>query len=303
MDTMKILGILILLLITAALIIVLPGIIGKWFRRKRLPLGFSLLTANVGNAAPARIMSHFKLQDSDTPVLRRNIGTLYPEIVFLQELAVEEQTALIINSEMYHTHYRDGNCTAVRKDFFESLRFVESLFENDGYTEYIATLRNSKLAMTLINVHTAAPLSDPSFGKRGMQIRSLIEELKVQASHGSKIIVAGDFNFDPDRFESFRHRIIKTDSVTELDKTKELWNEVLGQSDKYGLNLVSPDEPTWNLMKISYNIDHVIANITCTECEVLDDGEKRLDFAPDGSVENNSRNFMDHRAITAKFAI
>jgi len=292
---------LLIIIAVAASAVALALYLKKRAAREKAPLSFTLLTANIGNASPMRILTRFKLADEDTTVIRENLGIMSPDIVCLQELSDEDQIHLLLNAEKYHVHFRHGNCTAVLKDTFSSLQPAADIHDNDGYSEYSAEFADNRARLKIFNVHTEAPLHDASFSRRGAQIRTLLARAKAQAA-GGKVIVAGDFNFDPGNFVSFRHRIMKTDSVTELDATKELWNETLGGSNG-ALRVVSPDTPTWSMLHVPFNIDHIISNVPHTHCEVLQDEDKRIDVDHTGVYFNANHDFMDHRAIIARFVL
>lgn len=222
------------------------------------PLEITLLTANVGNASLWSIMQGFRLRDEDIPVLRENISRLDPDIIYIQEIARDEQAFQLLDRVKYHIHADGDRCTAVKKSAFGNLEFVPASTEDRGCSTYYAKLKNRNLALLLCNVHTERPLKDGSFSTRGKQIMDLLSDIRERNEAGDRIIAAGDFNYDPYRFESFLHKMLNAD--TEMQRTQDMWENLFYNSGDTGLKLVSSDDITWKL-QYEYTLDHVITNL------------------------------------------
>lgn len=266
------------------------------------PITFTLLTANVGNASIRRVLEGFRLENEDIPVLKKNISSIDPDIVFLQEVAHQEQVGMLFEPGRYLTHFDNGTCTAVRELLFKTLEHKKGHHQRWGYSGYSAALEDGSAHISLLNVHTTAPLKDSTFKRRGLQIQSIIQKAVFLHRKGMNLIIAGDFNFDPYRFESFRHRIMESDDLTELDITKSLWFKTFESSLRKRLKVVTSDSFTWHLV-FQFSIDHVISNIECTSAVVLDSEDNRVDIVHNKISRGRREKFMDHRAVLCEFTI
>jgi len=270
--------------------------------RRQRPLDITLLSANVGNANITGIFrGGFGLRDEDVPVIAKNIEMMAPDIVFLQEVTTEAQAGELIDGYKYHMMYEEDTFTAVRKEVFENIELIERGEENPGFMQCIAMPRGRDFAaITLLNVHTLVPIRDRAFRNRARQIRSLVDSLVERSRMSWKVIAAGDFNFDPYRFDSFLHRMLNAE--TDMQKAREHWEETFSGESDHGLRVLGDDTITWS-MRYNYTLDHVISNIEIKEYAVLDKDENRLDVDHTYELESRNQYFMDHRAVYCRLSV
>lgn len=273
------------------------------FVEKIRPLEIKLLTANVGNAYLLRFLSGFKMKDSEAEVIRRNIGRISPDIVFLQELGSSRQVDILFGSGDYLAQYSHGNCIAVRKSVFSRLINIETNLEAEGFIHCRAYAPGPGIELSLFNVHALSPMRDPSYEKRRGQIKNMFDKIRKARDSGMKIIVAGDFNFDPYRFERFLAKMDDAGKESELKLLLEGWNNEFKDSRPGGLCVASTEKPTWFFNKYRFSIDHVITNLAVHDCRVLDTEENRIDIDHGYEMESIDERFMDHRACVANIAL
>jgi endonuclease/exonuclease/phosphatase family metal-dependent hydrolase len=262
------------------------------------PTTISVLSANVGNAALTRMLRGFQLQDKDIPVLQSNIAALGPDVILLQEIAHEAQVGALIDRRKYEIYFENAICTAVRRGVFHDLTPQEHSAGDEGFTVCAAILAREEIPITLVNVHTTSPLKDRSFKTRGQQIRTLLDEIVRKAKAGEKLVVGGDFNFDPYRFHSKR----EAGEATELDLTRKKWFGIFDNRHNGGLVVFSSDRLTWQFKNFTYTLDHIISNLDKEEFEILDGDGERIDVNHSDNQVARER-FMDHRAILCRTVV
>ncbi len=280
------------------------------FNNRIKPLELKLLTANIGNVNIRRAVHRFKLSDDETVVLKQNIEKLSPDIIFLQELASEKQVGMLVDHDHYLTHYSFDCCIAVRKGVFSRLINVETDPGSDGYMHCRALVAERGYELSLLNVHTTSFFSDPSFNKCGEQIKNMFNLIRKECDKSRRIIVAGDFNFDPYRFDRFSEKVAGTEKQSELksllegllySKLKVLlegWNKEFRELHPGGLRVVSTEKPTWCL-GYKFSLDHVMTNLKTRNCSVLDSEDNRIDIDHEYELVSMPERFMDHRAVSA----
>lgn len=251
------------------------------------------LTANVGNSAVFKMGQYsfpwkkqYDLHSKDVPILRAGIGTIDPQVVFLQEVAQKHLKELFRNRP-FHYHHHENKCIAVSKNIFQYLGFITA---GPGYMSCIVETKSGE-KFTLVNIHTKSPLNDFNFTERANQISGIIDYLLKRHEQGVKLLAAGDFNCDPYHFKDWGRPAIT--------KTQELWKKTFSSPFPGSLKAVKPIENTWSHTWI---LDHIITNLGYSNCTVLD-GDDRIDHDKYHLSKNLQVSFMDHRAVTLKVKI
>lgn len=265
------------------------------------PTSITFLSANVGNSEISRVMEHFGLMDEDITVLRRNIAAMMPDVVFMQEVITTEHAEGIFDTGDYHIHHEGDVCTALKKNLFTAPEKLSAHPVSDGYSACVSTLIPENRRIVFINVHAVSPLKDSKFMRRAHQIRMIIDKTKEISLSGMDVITAGDFNFDPWRFESMRNRLHLAESESELDRIKKYWFDSLTSGDD-GLRLVSGNDKTW-FLTYSFTIDHVISNVPSSDFRVLASPDEKLDIDHSMIFDHPHEHFMDHKALFCRFEV
>lgn len=293
----------------------------------------TMLTANVGNATISEgdWKRAFKVSEYNLPTLSKNLRTLDPDIVFLQELdrnGMNQEKRIF--SRKYSVRCSGELCTAVKTD---TLQFIGECEKKNGYL--ICTARSAGTApetekcnfakgkytctsewrlarreiLKLVNVHTDSPADDKDFKKRQTQICALLSELKSIYGDGAgyRFIASGDFNFDPYRYKSRGYE--RSNDKDALLKAGVCWGDAFSDPDATGIHLITSDKPTWHIKtkllfvskEYEYSLDHIITNVPSRGCKVLDQMANRIDVDPSERKNKSPKTFMDHSAVQCSF--
>lgn len=311
-------------------IILIAGALTAGLRAPAETPELSVLTANVGNmqTSKADYYRQFKISEYDLPVLKDNLKRAAPDVIFLQELdgkGMAQQKRVF--TDKYEARCEGELCIGLRGG---ALGFAGGCEQKNGYLictaffpnrkplpekcslqkgEYVCTTKRTLKKdeiVKLINVHTASPADDKSFGLRRAQICGMLKEASALRRKGMNVIIGGDFNFDPWVYESAAYN--KNNKKDDLFQLGVCWRDNVGDPDSEGLKLITTDEPTWATKEVKMvfmskqvhrTMDHVITTFKGAGCDVLSDEKDRLDVDRTG-VSKPRDMFMDHRAVVCR---
>lgn len=288
-----------------------------------VPGSIRVLTANVGNSSIVCQPHLWKLcRKNLVEEISKNIQVLQPDIIALQELMppwlCEKNPSKRVNHvcsdalfleipqvrQIVGDNYTivcesvwQFDCTAVRRDFAE----IEGCTQGQlcytarrdaplpgcdpGFSTIAITIQTGSTVLDVINAH-------PHSKDVNCRLDSLRQMLTQERKEGGlwredKVLLLGDFNIDPWRYQE--------------DASLLFWDQNVGLEQKpfhyiSGAAEKDPPLPTFFLSLLRYTLDHVVSNAAEGECLVL--GESPDTARLDGIVGG-----MDHRALLCSINI